>query len=108
MKNKIYTFGFLAAALIISPGAALAQQGQTADQNMNQNVVVSGSGNSVNTSGTQITHQRQRKTGYGYCRQTQNSAQNLGQNVGVFGHNNRVNIDATQKTIQEQMARRGC
>jgi hypothetical protein len=108
MKNKIYSFGLLAAALIISPSAALAQQGQTADQNMYQNVVVGGSGNSVNTSGTQITHQRQQKTGTGYCRQSQNSAQNLGQNVGVFGHNNRVNIDATQKTIQEQMARRGC
>ncbi len=109
MKNRIYTLGFLAAALIISPGAALAQQGQAANQDMNQNVIIGGSGNSVSTSGTQITNQNQKKTGScNYGGQYQNSAQNLGQNAVVFGHGNRVNIDAIQKTAQQQASAGRC
>ncbi|MEA5572519.1 hypothetical protein [Calothrix sp. UHCC 0171] len=109
MKNKIYTFGFLAAALIISPGAALAQQSQGTTQNMDQNVVIGGSGNSVRTSGTQITNQSQQKTGW--CNsgaQIQGSGQNLAQNAVVFGHGNRVNIDAIQRTVQQQRAAGRC
>jgi hypothetical protein len=109
MKNRICTLAFLAAALIIAPGAAYAQQGQAAEQNMNQNVVIGGSGNSVNTSGTQISNQHQKKTGWcNYGKQIQNSGQNLGQNAVVFGHGNRVNIDAVQRNVQRQASSGGC
>ncbi|NJL64747.1 MAG: hypothetical protein HC903_26725 [Methylacidiphilales bacterium] len=109
MKNRIYTLAFLAAALIIAPGAAHAQQGQVTNQNMNQNVVIGGSGNSVNTSGTQISNQNQKKTGRcNYGSQFQNSAQNLGQNAVVFGHHNRVNIDAIQRNAQQQASAGSC
>ncbi|MBF2066733.1 MAG: hypothetical protein IGS39_20295 [Calothrix sp. C42_A2020_038] len=104
MKNKVYTFGFLAAALIIAPSAAFANQSQGSSQNMNQVTVINGSGNSTRTSGTQITNQGQSKSGIcNYGSQVQSAVQNLNQVAVVNGYNNKVDIDALQRTVQAQV-----
>ncbi|BAZ05729.1 hypothetical protein [Calothrix sp. NIES-3974] len=106
--KKIYTFCFLAASLIITPGVAFA--GQSSSQNMNQTSVIQGSGNSVNINGTQTTNQYQSKKGnypfchYGYSgSQSQSSEQNLNQGAFVAGHGNSVNISGSQATTQAQI-----
>jgi hypothetical protein len=106
MKNKIYTFGFIAAALIISPSGAFAQDAG-ANQSMNQTAIITGGGgNSVNQHGQQNTRQNQIKKGVGACgygRQSAYSNQGLNQGALVAGSYNSVNQRANQNTVQNQV-----
>ncbi len=106
MMKKSYTFGLLAAALIIAPTAAFAgQQDQNNTQILNQSATVGGTNNSVNQHGSQLGIQTQTQLG-NRCNSGSQRADNLqviNQDAAVYGRNNHVNQDAIQKTIQSQI-----
>ncbi|NJL79878.1 MAG: hypothetical protein HC836_14625 [Richelia sp. RM2_1_2] len=105
MIKKISTLGLLAAAFLIVPNAAFAEQGTT--QKANQEATVIGSGSRVIQNGRQVSIQRQEKLGPGNRRcnagsQSQQSNQRIDQNaVAIDG--GVVNQNADQVNIQRQL-----
>ncbi|MBF2017491.1 MAG: hypothetical protein IGS23_20240 [Rivularia sp. T60_A2020_040] len=105
MIKKISTLGLLAAAFLIVPNAAFAEQGTT--QEANQEATVIGSGSRVIQNGRQVSIQRQERLGPGNRRcsagsQSQQSNQRIDQNaVAIDG--GVVNQNADQVNIQRQL-----
>jgi hypothetical protein len=99
MMKKTYTFGILAAALLITPTAAFADQGS--QQELNQNASASG-GSQVNQRASQTSIQYQNRLGGSrYGSQSQGSRQLINQN-GVATDGSVVNQNANQLNIQRQ------
>lgn len=107
MIGKTYTFGFLAAALIIAPTAAFAQPGQSNEQILNQTATVYGNNNIVNQQGAQLSNQAQFKKGNSpLCNagnQSQQNSQVINQEAIVLGSGNIVGQNANQQNIQRQL-----
>ncbi|MDJ0737465.1 MAG: hypothetical protein QNJ47_25935 [Nostocaceae cyanobacterium] len=96
MFNKSFTFGLLAAGLMIAPGAAFAQQTAISEQDQNQTAVVGGAYNTVVQHGVQsgkINQYILDEKGYS-CKsitpQTAVNAQNQNQTAVVGGKFNTV------------------
>lgn len=102
---KKATFGFIAAALMIAPSAAFAQDG-TNTQVLNQNNNVSGINNSSSQRAQQSSIQTQSRSGSA-CRtgaQRADNVQAINQNADVFGIGNQSSQDAVQRNTQRQSA----
>ncbi|MGB3653248.1 MAG: hypothetical protein WBA41_18785 [Rivularia sp. (in: cyanobacteria)] len=105
MIQKIFTFGLLAATLIVAPNAAFAGQGAT--QEINQEATVIGSGSRIIQNGRQVSIQRQERMGprnrrCGTDSQSQHSNQRIDQNA-VAVDSGVVDQNASQVNIQRQL-----
>jgi hypothetical protein len=109
MVNKTYSFGLLAAALILVPSAAFAGD-QGSQQELNQSATAVGSGSRVNQHADQTSIQYQNQAGRGCnAAQSQGSAQLINQN-GLAVNGSLVDQRANQLNRQTQIAagRRHC
>lgn len=104
MVKKTYTFGLLAAALIMVPSAAFAQSGT--QQELNQSATAVGYGSRVNQRANETSIQRQTRVGNhygcGWDPQSQGSSQLANQNGTAFdgGHvDQRANLISRQTQI---------
>ena len=104
MVKKTYTFGLLAAALIMVPTAAFAQSGT--QQELNQSATAVGYGSRVNQRANETSIQRQTRVGNhygcGWDTQSQGSSQLANQNGTAFdgGHvDQRANLISRQTQI---------
>jgi hypothetical protein len=106
MLKKTYTFGLLAAAIIITPGAALATDFQNNQQNINQVGIAQGFGNTVVNNANQQNRQNATRFGNGgyyscgYNPQAQLSNQNIAQTGVALGGFNTVVNNANQGNAQ--------
>jgi hypothetical protein len=105
MFKKTYTFGLLAAALIIVPTAAFAGD-QGSQQELDQSATAVGSGSRVNQHADQTSIQYQNRPGrYSGCNanQSQASSQLIHQN-GLAVNGSLVDQRANQLNRQSQIA----
>ncbi|MDF5727109.1 MAG: hypothetical protein PUP92_03510 [Rhizonema sp. PD38] len=100
--KKIYSFGLLAAAMMIAPTAAFANQ--TSQQELNQNASAVGY-SQVNQQANQVNLQQQYRQGHhyscGWSPQSQHSTQVVNQN-GAAIDGSRVDQHADQSNRQIQ------
>ena len=106
MLKKTYTFVLLAAAMIITPGAAFAVDFQNNQQNINQVGIAQGFGNTVVNNANQQNLQNAARLGntgyYSSCNnpQAQLSNQNITQAGVALGGFNTVVNNASQRNAQ--------
>jgi hypothetical protein len=99
MIKKTYTFGIVAAALLIAPTAAFADQ--SSQQELNQNATAVGQ-STVNQRANQTSVQYQNRFGHHYGgSQSQDSRQLINQN-GYASDGSLVNQNANQVNLQHQ------
>ena len=106
MKNKIYAFGFLAAALIIAPNAAFGQN-YDSDRSMKPTAIITSNDNSVNETESQSTSQSQSEIRSGSLCSSggkfRNANQNSNRGALVASSYNRVNKRVPQETAQNRV-----
>ncbi|MBR8838633.1 MAG: hypothetical protein DSM106950_32690 [Stigonema ocellatum SAG 48.90 = DSM 106950] len=102
--KRTYTFGLLAAALIVMPTAAFAES--SSQQELNQSATAIGYGSQVNQRANQRSIQYQNRAGYIYHGSgSQRSNQLINQN-GVAIDGSRVDQNANQVNMQHQNSSR--
>jgi hypothetical protein len=102
MLKKNFTFGLIAAAMILTPGSAFAGDQSSSLQEINQSATAIGNRSRVNQEAKQTSIQTQRGAGNG--KRTQRSKQVINQN-GVAIDGGKVNQRAIDFNRQEQISR---
>jgi hypothetical protein len=105
MLKKSFTFGLLAAGLMIVPTAVLADQISESNTVIQQSSVTSGSENVTGQSADAITIQRQLKSGYPVCfpgNQVAGANTVIGQGSVTIGEGNVTGQSASATTVQAQ------
>ncbi len=105
MKNKIYTFGFLAAVLIIAPNAAFAQN-YGANRSMEPTAIITSNDNSDKQIESENTRQNESEIRSGsLCSSSSKYANNRASNRGALVSNsyNRTNQHVPQQTAQNRV-----
>jgi hypothetical protein len=105
MLKKSFTFGLLAAGLMIAPTAAFADEYSGSNTIIQQSSVTSGSENVTGQSADAITIQRQLKSGYPVCfpgNQVAGANTVIGQGSVTIGEGNVTGQSASATTVQAQ------
>jgi hypothetical protein len=105
MKNKIWTFGFLAAALIIAPNTAFAQS-YDGNYSIKPTAIITSNDDSVNESESESTRQSESEIrSNSICSSSGNRNTNQGSNRGALVSNsyNRVNRRIPQETPKNRV-----
>jgi hypothetical protein len=105
MKKKMYSFGFLAAALIIVPNAAFAQN-YGANRSMEPTAIITSNDNWDNQTESQNTRQSETEIRSGsLCSSSGKFANSPASNRGALVSNsyNRANQRVPQRTLQNRV-----